>query len=73
MSDATDDFKWTTDDSVVARRSDGLAVYANKFGLVVIRKEADALEDDDPVFLIEPSKVPGLIKALRKAAKDAKE
>jgi len=66
------DFDWRSDDSIVIRQCDSVAVYVNPRRQVVLRAEADAYDDGDRFIYLDPLRVPALIKALRAAAREAK-
>jgi hypothetical protein len=54
MTGASEDtFDWSNDAAVVVRQQDGIAVYANKFGQAVIRREASWSETEDAVVVID--------------------
>jgi hypothetical protein len=59
----SDDFDWIDDDSIVIPPNDGVAVYANEKGAVVIRSRAGRGDYDD-TFIVIP-------RPLAKAVADA--
>jgi hypothetical protein len=60
-----DDFDWSSNNTDVAvRRQDAVAVYENVNGDVVVRRQADFNEDEDPILIINKACVPALVRAL---------
>lgn len=48
-----DEFDWRTSEEIVFRTAQGIAVYRNPDGDIVIRQQAGALEDED-TFIVVP-------------------
>jgi len=60
------DFKWNEDiDNVVFKAVEGVAVYANPDGDIVIRQRAGPLDYDDAVIVIRRDRVLALASALK--------
>ena len=60
-----DEFAWAPDASAVVFKSvQGVAVYTNLDGDIVIRQQAGPLDDDDAVIVIPRDRVPALASAL---------
>jgi hypothetical protein len=59
-----DDFDWSTDDSVVVKPRNGVAIYENRAGDVVVRTQRPNGDEDDFAF-ITPEGLPAVIKALK--------
>jgi hypothetical protein len=58
-----DGFDWDTDDSVAIRRKWPLAVYANRYGRIVLRQEDT--EEGDQFIYVDPSDVALLVRKLQ--------
>ena len=65
---STDGFDWAKDDSVAVQTQPALAVYSNKFGQVVIRREAAWDEEDDVFVHITKQNLLTIIGAMLEAA-----
>jgi hypothetical protein len=66
------EFDWLGDLDIVCRSCHAVAVYVNDFGQVVIRRQAEQGEYEDPYIVVDPARIPALISALREAAKKAR-
>lgn len=63
------DFKWNEDiDNVVFKSVQGVAVYSNPDGDIVIRQQAGPLDDDDQVVIVPSDRVEALIFAIKSEA-----
>lgn len=61
-----DEFNWKEDkDSVVFPSTQGVAVYANGQGEIVIRQQAGPLDDDDSFVVIPRDQVAAVILAIQ--------
>lgn len=63
----------TSDPCVVAHNSDEVAVYANRRGQIVIRREADWNETDDAVIIVNRESARSIGYALLRIAKEWEE
>lgn len=63
------DFKWNEDiDNVVFKSVQGVAVYSNPDGDIVIRQQAGPLDDDDQIVIVHSDRVEALIFAIKSEA-----
>lgn len=69
---SSDSMDWMdpNDDSIAYPTIEGVAVYTNNRNMIVIRQHETDHNDSRFIF-IPPAMVPTLIRALRKAVKDA--
>ena len=59
------DFKWNEDiDNVVFKSAQGVAVYSNPDGDIVIRQQASPLDDEDQIVIVPRDRVEALIFAI---------
>lgn len=69
-----DDFDWATDEAVIMQRQQGLAVYRNQSGGIVLRIEREWDEDADPyIALNSPEAVEKLIASLQMHLREWKQ
>ncbi|BAQ18240.1 hypothetical protein [Methyloceanibacter caenitepidi] len=68
MTDASEIFDWSDDDSVCVHNQPATAVYANKYKQVVIRQEADWNEEHDQFVFISPDYLLTVVHAMLRAA-----
>lgn len=61
----SDEFTWDDPSDTVFPTTQGVAVYRNKDGDIVIRQEARYLDDEDSFIVIPESRVDDLILALQ--------
>jgi len=66
MSDA--EFDWASDDSIAVREQPALAIYSNRYGQVVIRRERNWDEEDDCFIQISTENVLTIVAAILRAA-----
>ena len=69
------DFDWNSDedgDSVVFPTNQGLAVYANPKGSIVLRQQG-YMGEDDSIIIVPRAQLDAVISALRTAAVEADE
>jgi len=63
------DFKWNEDiDNVVFKSVQGVAVYSNPDGDIVIRQQGGPLDDDDHIVIVPSDRVEALIFAIKSEA-----
>ena len=63
------DFKWNEDiDNVVFKSVQGVAVYSNPDGDIVIRQQASPLDDDDQIVIVPSDRVEALIFSIKSEA-----
>jgi len=63
------DFKWNEGiDNVVFKSVQGVAVYSNPDGDIVIRQQAGPLDDDDQIVIVPSDRVEALIFAIKSEA-----
>lgn len=63
------DFKWNEDiDNVVFKSVQGVAVYSNPDGDIVIRQQASPLYDEDQIVIVPSDRVEALIFAIKSEA-----
>ena len=63
------DFKWNEDiDNVVFETVQGVAVYTNPDGDLVIRQQASPLDDEDQIVIVPRDRVETLIFAIESEA-----
>ena len=63
------DFKWNEDiDNVVFETVQGVAVYTNPDGDLVIRQQATPLDDEDQIVIVPSDRVEALIFAIKSEA-----
>jgi len=68
MTDTSDTFDWSADDSVAVREQPSLAVYSNRYGQVVIGRERSWDEEDDCFIHISNETVLTIVGAILRAA-----
>ena len=63
------DFKWIEDiDNVVFKSVQGVAVYSNPDGDIVIRQQAGPMDDEDQIVIVPRDRVETLIFAIKSEA-----
>lgn len=70
---SNEDFSWHDDEcqaDIVFPSTQGVAVYTNPKGMVVIRQQAGPTEDEDSFIIIGRQNVEGLILALQTIHRD---
>ena len=68
MTNISDEFEWSNDDSVVFHAQPAIAVYANQYDQVVIRREREWNEEDDAFITISAGNVLAVIAHILGAA-----
>lgn len=63
------DFKWNEDiDNVVFKTAQGVAVYSNPDGDIVIRQQAGPMDDEDQIVIVPRDRVETLIFSIKSEA-----
>jgi hypothetical protein len=62
------DFDWSSDDSIALCDQPSVAVYANRYGQIVLRRERAWNEEEDPCIPIAQENVLAIIGAILRAA-----
>ena len=63
------DFKWNEDiDNVVFKTAQGVAVYSNPDGDIVIRQQAGPMDDEDQIVIVPRDRVETLIFSIESEA-----
>ena len=63
------DFKWNEDiDNVVFKSVQGVAVYSNPDGDIVIRQQAGPMDDEDQIVIVPRDRVETLIFSIESEA-----
>jgi hypothetical protein len=66
-----DGFAWdSSNPDVIATYQPALAVYANRYGHIVLRAERSGFDDEDTVILVSVENAPKLIARLTKLLKE---